>query len=236
MRFDVLTLFPSMFEAVLGESIIGRARSRGIITLNFINIRDYSEDKHRRVDDYPYGGGKGMVMQPGPIYNAYKSVVEGLEYKPKVIYLTPQGKVFNQAMAKELAKEKHLILLCGHYEGVDERIIEEIVDMELSIGDYVLTGGEIPAMAVIDAVCRLVPGVLGNEESFKDESHYSGLLEYPQYTRPPEFLGRRVPEVLLSGHHANIEKWRKEQSILRTCSKRPDLMDKILLKEKKEQI
>lgn len=236
MRFDVLTLFPSMFEPVLGESIIGRARNKGIITLNFINIRDFSEDKHRRVDDYPYGGGSGMVMQPGPIYNAYKSIVEGLEYKPKVIYLTPQGSVFNQGLAKELVKEQHLILLCGHYEGVDERIIEEIVDMELSIGDYVLTGGEIPAMAVIDAVCRLVPGVLGQEESFQEESHYSGLLEYPQYTRPPEFLGRKVPEVLLSGHHANIEKWRKEQSLLRTRCKRPDLMDKIIAEKKKDEV
>ncbi|MBZ4646231.1 MAG: tRNA (guanine37-N1)-methyltransferase [Petroclostridium sp.] len=236
MRFDVLTLFPEMFEAVLGESIIGRARSRNIIELNFINIRDFSEDKHRRVDDYPYGGGSGMVMQPMPIYNAYKSIIKDLSHKPKVIYLTPQGKVFTQSFAKELANEKHLILLCGHYEGIDERIIEEIVDIEISIGDFVLTGGEIPAMAVIDAICRLIPGVLGQEESFRDESHFSGLLEYPQYTRPPEFLGKKVPEVLLSGHHANIQKWRREQSVIRTYMKRPDLLEKAPLSDEDRKL
>lgn len=231
MRFDVLTLFPEMFEGVLGDSIIGRARQKGIIHLNFINIRDYSEDKHRKVDDYPYGGGKGMVMQPMPIYNAYRSIVESLSYRPKVIYLTPQGKVFNQAIAKQLVLENHYILLCGHYEGVDERIIEEIVDIEISLGDFVLTGGEIPAMAIIDAVCRLVPGVLA-EEAFQNESHYSGLLEYPQYTRPAEFLGRKVPEVLLSGHRAKIQQWQREQSLKRTYEKRPDLIEKANLDEK----
>ncbi|MGE4283358.1 MAG: tRNA (guanosine(37)-N1)-methyltransferase TrmD [Clostridia bacterium] len=225
MRFDVLTLFPKMFETVLGESIIGRARNNNLLELNFINIRDYTEDKHKRVDDYPYGGGLGMVMQPAPIYNAYQSIIKDLSYKPKVIYMSPQGKTFCQSMAKEFINEKHLIILCGHYEGVDERIIEEIVDIEISIGDFVLTGGEIPAMAMIDAISRMIPGVLGQEEAFKDESHYSGLLEYPQYTRPPVFLDREVPEVLLSGHHANIEKWRKEQSLLRTYSKRPDLLN-----------
>ncbi|WHH59425.1 tRNA (guanosine(37)-N1)-methyltransferase TrmD [Petroclostridium sp. X23] len=236
MRFDVLTLFPEMFHAVMDHSIIGRAKKNNIVELNFINIRDYSEDKHKRVDDYPYGGGSGMVMQPAPIYNAFASITHGLSYKPKVIYMTPQGKTFTQSFAKELVTEEHLIILCGHYEGVDERIIEEIVDIELSIGDFVLTGGEIPAMAVIDAVCRMVPGVLGQEESFKEESHYSGLLEYPQYTRPPVFLDREVPEVLLSGHHANIEKWRREQSLLRTFHRRPDLLDTVLLSETDNKI
>lgn len=231
IRFDVLTLFPEMFEAVLGESIIGRARQKNIIHLNFINIRDFSENKHNRVDDYPYGGGSGMVMQPMPIYNAYKSITENLDYRPKVVYLSPQGRVFDQSVAKELAQEKHLILLCGHYEGIDERIIEEIVDEEISIGDFVLTGGEIPAMCVVDAVCRMIPGVLGQEESFQEESHYNGLLEYPQYTRPPSFMGREVPEVLLSGHHANIQKWRREQSIIRTYHKRPELIEKAPLTE-----
>ncbi len=227
MRFDVLTLFPEMFESILGQSIIGRARDKDIIKINCINIRDYSDNKHRQVDDYPYGGGSGMVMQATPIYNAYKHITEPLNYKPTVVYLTPQGYVFNQITAKELSNDKHLILLCGHYEGIDERIIEEIVDLEISIGDFVLTGGEIPAMVVIDAISRLLPGVLGNENSYKDESHFSGLLEYPQYTRPYNFLGRQVPEILLSGHHSNIEKWRKEQSIDRTRLKRPDMLKDI---------
>jgi tRNA (guanine37-N1)-methyltransferase len=223
MRISILTLFPDMMEAVLGESIIGRARKKGLVTINCINIRDFSTDKHRRVDDYPYGGGCGMVMQAEPIYRAYQSLLREGEEKPFVIYLSPQGKVFCQQMALRLSKKEHLVLLCGHYEGVDERIIEEIVDMELSIGDYVLTGGEIPAMAVCDSVCRLVPGVLASDEAYMEESHAKGLLEYPQYTRPPEFMGRKVPEVLLSGHHANIQAWRKEQSIARTRAKRPDL-------------
>ncbi len=224
MRIDILTLFPEMVDNILSESIIGRARANNKIEINCINIRDFSKDKHRRVDDYPYGGGMGMVMQPQPIYDAYKSITENCETKPKVIYMSPQGRVFNQTIAKELVSYEHIILLCGHYEGVDERIIEEIVDFELSIGDYVLTGGELPAAVVADCVARLVPGVLSDDMSFIDESHYNNLLEYPQYTRPPEFMGRKVPEVLLSGHHKNIEAWRKEQSIKRTKTKRPDLI------------
>ncbi|MBQ3114948.1 MAG: tRNA (guanosine(37)-N1)-methyltransferase TrmD [Clostridia bacterium] len=224
MRIDILTLFPEMVDNILSESIIGRARANNKIEVNCINIRDFSKDKHRRVDDYPYGGGMGMVMQPQPIYDAYKSIVDSTETKPVVIYMSPQGKVFNQEVAKELATYEHIILLCGHYEGVDERIIEEIVDFELSIGDYVLTGGELPAAVVADCVARLVPGVLSDDMSFIDESHYNNMLEYPQYTRPPEFMGRKVPEVLLSGHHKNIESWRKGQSLERTKIKRPDLI------------
>ena len=222
MRFDVLTLFPEMFDPVR-TSIIGRAIKQNIIELNLINFREFSTDKQRHVDDCPYGGGAGMVIKPEPVYAAYKAIVDKLEYKPKVIYLSPQGKVFNQNMAKSLAKESHLILLCGHYEGIDQRLIDEIVDEEVSIGDYVLTGGELPAMVMIDAISRNVSGVL-NDESVEDESFNDGYLEYPQYTRPEVFLGKRVPEVLLSGHHANIEKWRREQSIENTRTKRPDLI------------
>ena len=221
MKFSVLTLFPEMMQA-LGESIIGRAINKGIIETEYINIRDFSTDKHRRVDDYPYGAGGGMVMQPQPIYDAYKNICG--DEKPHVIYMSPQGSVLNQNKAKELATHKHLVILCGHYEGVDERIIEEIVDEEISIGDYVLTGGEVPAIVVCDCICRMVPGVLSNDECFSEESHFDGKLEYPQYTRPPVFMGREVPEVLLSGHHANIQKWRQEQSLLRTKSKRPDML------------
>ena len=224
MRIDCLTLFPDMMKGVLDESIIGRATKAGILDIRYTNIRDFAENKHNRVDDTPYGGGMGMVMQAGPIYRAYQSVMETAEKRPKVIYMSPQGRVFNQEIAKELAKESHLVFLCGHYEGVDERVLEEIVDEELSIGDYVLTGGEIPALAVIDAVSRMLPGVLPSEEAFSEESLYNGLLEYPQYTRPPVFLGREVPEVLISGHHENIRKWRREQSVLRTVSIRPDLL------------
>ncbi len=226
MKIDILTLFPEMVSHALDESIIGRARRAGLLKFNFVNIRSFSEDKHRRVDDYPYGGGKGMVMQPEPIYRAYKSIASDCSEKPFVIYMSPQGKVLTQALAKGLAQKGHIIILCGHYEGVDERIIEEIVDLEVSIGDYVVTGGELPALVLCDTVCRLVPGVLSSEESVTDESHYSGLLEYPQYTRPPTFMGRDVPEVLLSGHHANIEKWRLEQALARTKAKRPDMLDK----------
>ena len=224
MTIDILTLFPEMMERVLDESIIGRARKSGIININCTNIRDYAENKHNRVDDYPYGGGNGMVMQPGPIYRAYKSVADKYDEKPYVIYMSPQGRVFNQKIAKEYLNKNHIIILCGHYEGVDERIIEEIVDEELSVGDYVLTGGELPALVVCDCVSRMVPGVLSSEECFSEESHFNGKLEYPQYTRPPVFMGREVPEVLLSGHHANIEKWRQEQSLIRTKLKRPDLL------------
>ncbi|NLB82073.1 MAG: tRNA (guanosine(37)-N1)-methyltransferase TrmD [Clostridiaceae bacterium] len=226
MKIDILTLFPEMVEHALCQSIIGRAQKKGILEFGFINIRDYSQDKHRRVDDYPYGGGNGMIMQPGPIYRAYKSVLDTAAVKPFVIYMSPQGKVLNQSLANQLSKNEHIVILCGHYEGIDERLIEEIVDLEVSIGDYVLTGGEIPALVLCDTVCRLVPGVLSCEESFADESHYSGLLEYPQYTRPLVFRGREVPDVLLSGHHANIEKWRLEQSIERTRKRRPDMLEK----------
>ncbi len=230
MRFDVLTLFPESFNLVMSDSIIGNAREKGIIEINAINIRDFSTNKHRKVDDYPYGGGSGMVMTPQPIYDAFMSIVNSVGYKPRTIYMSPQGRVFNQKIAREIKEYKHVVLLCGHYEGIDERIIEEIVDEEISIGDYVLTGGELPAMVVIDCVSRLVPGVLSSEESYTEESHYNGLLEYPQYTRPYEFMGRKVPDILLSGHHANIEKWRKEQSIERTIRKRPDLMNNFMNK------
>lgn len=225
MRFDVLTLFPEMFDSIK-TSIIGRAVNNQILELNLINFRDYSTDRLKHVDDTPYGGGAGMVIKPQPIYDAYQSIVKDLDYKPKVIYMSPRGKIFNQEMARELSKEKHLVILCGHYEGVDQRIIDEIVDEEISIGDYILTGGELPAMVVIDTISRNIEGVL-NDESVKDESFSDGLLEYPQYTRPEEFMGRKVPEVLLSGHHANIEKWRKEQSIEITKVRRPDLIEKI---------
>ena len=217
-----------MIDDALRCSIIGRARENGIIQVNLRDIRDYTADKHRHVDDYPYGGGDGMVMQAEPIYEAYRSlsVPEGT----RVIYLSPQGQVFNQKKARELADEEDIVILCGHYEGIDERIIEEIVTEEISLGDFVLSGGELGAMVLVDAVSRLIPGVLGNDTSSQDESFSGrGFLEYPQYTRPPEFLGRNVPEILLSGHHANIEKWRREQSFLRTVKKRPDLIDENLL-------
>jgi len=226
MKFDVLTLFPEVINAVLKESIIGRAQEKGILEINAINIRDFSKNKHKKTDDYPYGGGGGMIMTAQPIFDAYLSIVKDLDYKPKVIYLSPQGRVLTQEVVKELSREKHLVLLCGHYEGIDERIIEEIVDEEVSIGDYVLTGGELPAMVLIDSVSRLIPGVLSTEESYSDESHYNGLLEYPQYTRPVEFNGRRVPDILLSGHHANITRWRRKEAIKRTYLKRPDLFER----------
>ncbi len=224
MTIDVLTLFPEMVDSVLSESIIGRARTAGLIDINCINIRDFADNKHNRVDDYPYGGGNGMVMQAPPIYKAYQSVLAKYDKKPHVIYMSPQGRVYNQQIAKELLQKEHIVILCGHYEGVDERIIEEIIDEEISIGDYVLTGGEVPAIVLCDSISRMVPGVLSNDECFSDESHYNGTLEYPQYTRPPVFMGREVPEVLMSGHHANIQKWRKEQSEIRTKLKRPDMV------------
>jgi tRNA (guanine37-N1)-methyltransferase len=233
MRIDVLTLFPNMFESVFKESIIGRAVENGICTLNYVNIRDFSKDKHKRVDDYPYGGGPGMVMKPEPIYDALESVKRD---NSRVIYLTPKGKVYNQELAKELSKEEHMILLCGHYEGVDNRIIENYVTDEISIGDYVLTGGEISAMVIIDSVVRMIPGVLGKEESLVEESHYSGLLEYPQYTRPKEFKGHQVPDVLLSGNHKEIEKWRKYQSLKYTYLRRPDLIEKRNLTKDEKKI
>ena len=223
MRFDILTLFPESIDRFLSESIIGRAREKGILEINTINIRDFSKDKHRKVDDYPYGGGSGMVMMPQPIYDAWHFVVDHSAKRPKTIYMSPQGRLLTQKTAEELKAEEHLVILCGHYEGVDERIIEEIADDEISIGDYVLTGGELPAMVLIDCVARLVEGVLTSSESYLNESHYCGLLEYPQYTRPPEFNGKRVPEILISGHHANIEKWRFLEMLERTKLKRPDL-------------
>lgn len=226
IKFDVLTIFPDMFEAVLGESITGRARKNGLLEMNFINIRDFSKNKHKKTDDYPYSGGGGMIMMPQPIYDAYKSIADKCEEKPYTVFLSPQGTVFDQKKAIELSKKEHIVFLCGHYEGVDQRVLDMIVDEEISIGDFVLTGGEIPAMAVIDSVSRMIPGVLAEESSYTDESHYSGLLEYPQYTHPQEFMGAKVPEVLISGHHKNILKWKREQSLLITKKKRPDMLEK----------
>lgn len=222
-QFFVLTLFPEMIEQTLSHSIMGRAQRDGYISIEAVNIRDYTLNKQKHVDDYPYGGGAGMVMQGQPIYDAYQSLMPRAK-GARVVYMTPQGRPFTQRIAEELAQEESLVFLCGHYEGVDERLIEEIVTDEISLGDFVLTGGELAAITIIDAVSRLVPGVLGKEESFADESFSDGLLEYPQYTRPPVFMGREVPEVLLSGHHANVAKWRREQALLRTAKKRPDLL------------
>lgn len=230
-QYFILTLFPEMMEQTLSHSIIGRAQREGLISIKAVNIRDYTLNKQKHVDDYPYGGGAGMLMQGQPIYDAYQSLMPQAA-GARVVYLTPQGRTFTQSIAEELAREESLVFLCGHYEGIDERLIEEIVTDELSIGDFVLTGGELAAAAVIDAVSRLTPGVLGKEESFADESFSDGLLEYPQYTRPPVFMGREVPEVLLSGHHENVAKWRREQALLRTAEKRPDLLAKAALTEK----
>ncbi len=231
MKFNVLTLFPEMFSA-LDESIIGRGKEKGLIDINLINIRDFSKNKHKKVDDTPYGGGAGMVMEPTVVYDAYCSVKEP---NAKVIYMSPQGKTLNQQMVQDLAKEENIILLCGHYEGIDQRVIDEIVDEEISIGDYVLTGGELPAMVLIDSVSRYVKGVL-KEDSVQEESFTNGLLEYPQYTRPEVFLGKRVPEVLLSGHHENIKEWRRNQSIINTYLKRPDLLKEIKLSDKEQKM
>ena len=220
MKFDILTLFPEMFVS-LEQSVIGRASQKKLIEINLINIRDFSKDKHKKVDDTPYGGGAGMVMMPDVVYNAYNSISQ--KEKAKVIYLSPQGKTLNQKKVIELSKEEHLILLCGHYEGIDQRVLDEIVDEEISIGDYVLTGGEIPAMVLIDSVSRYVEGVL-KEDSIQEESFSNGLLEYPQYTRPEVFEGESVPSILLSGHHEKIERWRKEKSVEATKKKRPDLL------------
>jgi len=224
MRIDILTLFPAMCEAVLGESIIGRARKGGLVTIKCHDIRDYTTDKHRHVDDYTYGGGTGMLMQPGPIFDCFSAVCKEVGSRPHLIYMSPAGRVFDQAVCVRYSQIDSLAILCGHYEGVDERVIEEIVDEEVSIGDFVLTGGELPALMVADAVARMLPGVLSCEESFINESHYADLLEYPQYTRPPEFMGRAVPEVLQNGHHAKIEKWRREASLCRTFERRPDML------------
>ena len=229
MIFDIMTLFPDLVNYVLGESVIGRAQKSGAIEVKCHNIRDYSKDKHRRVDDTPYGGGKGMLMMAPPIYDCFEAIVEAREIpaeKRKVVYMSPAGRVLNQSIAEELSKCDHLVILCGHYEGVDRRIIDEIVDEEISIGDFVLTGGEIPACILVDSVARLVDGVLSDPECYLDESITGGLLEHPQYTRPYEFHGVKVPDVLISGHHENIAKWRKERSLELTKERRPDLLEK----------
>ncbi|NEX01218.1 tRNA (guanine37-N1)-methyltransferase [Pseudobutyrivibrio sp. NOR37] len=228
MKFYILTLFPEMIEDALNTSILGRAKKAGSISFEAINIRDYTLDKHKKVDDYPYGGGAGMVMQAQPIYDAYQAVCQKAGHKVHCIYLTPQGKLFNQTDAKELALMEDICLLCGHYEGIDERVLEEIVDEYYSIGDYVLTGGELPSLVMIDAISRMVPGVLTNAESGEDESLENNLLEYPQYSRPEVWNDRRVPPILLSGDHAKVDAWRKEQSIERTKERRPDLYQKYL--------
>jgi tRNA (guanine37-N1)-methyltransferase len=251
MRFDVLTIFPELINTVINESITGRAINNGIIEVNAVNIRDFSTNKHKKVDDYPYGGGSGMVMMPQPIMDAYKAILSSKvsninipenqinedfknqnfknqnltnNEKPYTIYMSPQGNVLTQKKACELFDKEHIIILCGHYEGIDERIIEEIIDEEISIGDYVLTGGELPALVLIDCISRMVPGVLSSEEAFSEESHFNGLLEYPQYTRPYDYNGKTVPDILLSGHHENIAIWRKKQALERTAIKRPDLL------------
>ena len=225
MNFHVLTLFPDMIRDGFQTSITGRAVEKRLLSLDTVNIRDFSVNKHNRVDDYPYGGGAGMVMQAEPVYLAYQSVAEKLPKKPKVLYMSPQGKVFNQRMAEELAQEEEIVFLCGHYEGIDERVLEEIVDEEVSIGDYVLTGGELPALVIMDAVSRLVGGVLHNEDSAEFDSFHDNLLEYPQYSRPEVWRNKAVPPILMSGHHANVEKWRREQSLIRTLERRSDLLE-----------
>lgn len=232
MNFHILTLFPEMIEQGMHTSIIGRAIAGGYLSINTVNIRDYAFNKHQKVDDYPYGGGAGMLMQAEPVYLSYEAIKEKIGYRPRVVYLTPQGKVFHQEMAKELAKERDLVFLCGHYEGIDERVLDEIVTDYVSIGDYVLTGGELPAMVMMDSISRMVPGVLSNQESGETESFAGNLLEYPQYSRPEEWHGQKVPPVLLSGHHANIEAWRREQSVMRTAKRRPDLLKKADLTNK----
>ena len=232
MNYHVLTLFPEMIENGMNTSITGRAITKGLLSLEAINIRDFAFNKHQKVDDYPYGGGAGMLMQAEPVYLSYESIAERIGRKPRVIFLTPQGKTFNQDMAKEFALEEDLVFLCGHYEGIDERVLEEIVTDYVSIGDYVLTGGELPAMVMMDSISRMVPGVLNNQESGETESFSGNLLEYPQYSRPEEWHGKKVPEVLLSGHHANVDKWRRDQSIIRTAKWRPDLLPKADLTNK----
>ena len=226
MNFHVMTLFPEMITDAMNTSILKRAAQKGYISCEAVNIRDYTNDKHLKVDDYTYGGGAGMLMQAQPVYDCYKAIENNIGKKTRVIYVSPQGRVFNQEMAEEFSKEEDLIFLCGHYEGIDERVLEEIVSDTVSIGDYVLTGGELPALVMMDAISRLVPGVLNNGVSSVTESFSDGLLEYPQYSRPEEWMGRRVPDVLLTGHHANIEKWRYEQAVKRTKERRPDLYEK----------
>lgn len=236
MKIDILTLFPEMCEAVLSESIVGRARKAGKVEIACTNIRDFSGNKHNKVDDTPYGGGMGMVMAASPIYDCFKSLYNEGEPKLHLIYMSPKGKTFTQQRAVELSKKEHIVLLCGHYEGVDQRVIDEIVDEEISLGDYVLTGGELPAMIVADAVCRMLPGVLSDDSCFEEESHFSGLLEYPQYTKPAVWNDREVPEVLLSGNHANINDWRRIQSLLITMERRPDMLSRDDLSEKDRKL
>ena len=235
MNFHVLTLFPEMIMNGLETSILGRAAAKGIVSFEAVNIRDYTLERHGKVDDYPYGGGAGMVMQAEPIYRAYEALVEKIGKKPRVIYMTPQGQTFNQGIAVDLAKEEDLVFLCGHYEGVDERVLEMIATDYLSAGDYVLTGGELPAMMMIDCISRLVPGVLNNNVSAEFETFHDNLLEYPQYTRPEVFMGKKVPDILLSGRHANVEKWRREQSIIRTLKNRPELLEDAVLSKKEQK-
>ncbi len=236
MKISIMTLFPDMCETVMSESIIGRARKAGKVEINCVNIRDFAGNKHNKVDDTPYGGGMGMVMSADPIYNCFMSLYNPeTEEKPHLIYMSPKGSTFNQGRAIELARCEHIVLLCGHYEGVDQRLIDEIVDEEISVGDYVLTGGELPALTVADAVCRMLDGVLADEICFTEESHMGGLLEYPQYTKPDNWHGREVPEVLLSGHHANIKKWRRERAIEETFNRRPDMLINAELSKKESE-
>ena len=235
MRFDLMTLFPEMCERVLGESILGRAQDKGAIEVHTHQIRDYTLNKQKQVDDYPYGGGMGMVMYAQPIADCFRAVCEQAGTRPHLIYMSPQGAVLTQQKARELSQRANICVLCGHYEGVDERVLDALVDEQISIGDYVLTGGELPALVLIDGIARMVPGVLSDEVCFTEESHFSGLLEYPQYTRPAVWEGRPVPEILLTGHHANIRKWRREQSLLRTLQRRPDILEKADLTEKERE-
>ena len=235
MNFYIMTLFPDMVMQGLNTSIIGRAAEKGLLTIEAVNIRDYTINKHKKVDDYPYGGGAGMLMQAQPVYDAWRSIVDKIGTKPRTIYLTPQGPTFTQQAAKSFAKEENLIFLCGHYEGIDERVLEEIVTDYVSIGDYVLTGGELPAMVMVDAISRMVPGVLTNDESGSTESFEGDLLEYPQYSRPEEWMGKKVPPVLLSGNHKLVDEWPREQSIIRTKERRPDLFARAELTEKERK-
>lgn len=235
MRIDILTLFPEMCEAVMSESIIGRARKKGAVEMNFHQIREFAVNKHNQVDDTPYGGGEGMLMMAQPIYDCFQKVCNETKERPHFIYMSPVGKTLTQERVKELSKLDNIAILCGRYEGVDQRVIDEIVDEEISIGDYVLTGGELPALILADSISRMLPGVLANEDAFTLESHYSGLLEYPQYTRPYEWHGEKVPDVLISGHHANIQKWQREQSLKRTLERRPDMLAKAELTKKDKE-
>ncbi|WP_138263994.1 tRNA (guanosine(37)-N1)-methyltransferase TrmD [[Clostridium] hylemonae] len=236
MQFYIMTLFPDMVMNGLSTSITGRAMEKELLQIEAVNIRDYAFNKHNSVDDYPYGGGAGMLMQAEPVFQAYSAIKEKAGRTPRVVYMSPQGRTFDQEMAEEFAREEELVLLCGHYEGIDERVLEEIVTDYVSIGDYVLTGGELPAMVVVDTVSRLVPGVLHNDVSAEFDSFQNSLLEYPQYSRPEIWHGKQVPPVLLSGHHANVEKWRREQSVIRTARNRPDLLEKAELDEKEKEL